>query len=103
MRLALGIAFLTLAAVETAAGPDDDYYNCTAIAVRKLDDGTSDARSMAAAGVGICRKYRIEWLLILTKDGNRETALHVRPNEAREPSTGWIEGKTHHGGPTNTS
>jgi hypothetical protein len=24
----------------------------------------------------------------LTKDGNRETAIHVRPNEAREPSTG---------------
>jgi hypothetical protein len=46
VRLALGIAFLTLAAVETAAGPDDDYYNCTAIAVRKLDDGTSDARSL---------------------------------------------------------
>jgi hypothetical protein len=56
MRLPLGIAFLTLAAVETAAGPDDDYYNCTAIAVRKLDDGTSDARSIAAAVVGICRK-----------------------------------------------
>jgi hypothetical protein len=45
MRLALGIAFLTLAAVETAAGPDDDYYNCTAIAVRKLDDGTSDVNT----------------------------------------------------------
>jgi hypothetical protein len=82
------VAFLALAAVETAAGPDDDYYNCTAIAVRKLDDGTSDARSFAAAVVGICRKYRIEWLLTLTKDGNRETAIHVRPNEAREPSTG---------------
>jgi hypothetical protein len=38
--LALGIAFLTLAAVETAVGPDDDYCSCTAIAVRKLDDGT---------------------------------------------------------------
>ena len=45
-------------------------------------------RSFAAAVVGICRKYRIEWLLTLTKDGNRETAIHVRPNEAREPSTG---------------
>jgi len=77
--------------------------NCTAITVRKLDNGTSDARSIAAAVVGICRKYWIEWLLTLTKDGNRETAIHVRPNEAREPSTGWIEGKTHHGGPTNTS
>jgi hypothetical protein len=51
----------------------------------------------------VCRKYRIGWLLTLTKDGNRETAIHVRPNEVREPSMGWIEGKTHHGGPTNTS
>jgi hypothetical protein len=64
-----------LGAVETAAGPDDDY----------------------------CRKYRIAWLLTLTKDGNRETAIYVRPNEAREPSTGPDRRKTHHGGPTNTS
>jgi len=61
--------------------------NCTAITVRKLDNGTSDARSIAAAVVGICRKYRIEWLLTLTKDGNHETAIHVRPNETREPLT----------------
>jgi len=44
-------------------------------------DGTSDARSIAAAVLGICRKYRIEWLLALTKDGNRKTAIHVRPEK----------------------
>jgi hypothetical protein len=83
-----------LAAAPAAAQELTEWHRCVVRSVRTLDDGRSDARSVAAAVVGDCRNDRINDLKPKVPrhlvDGDVETNLARLVDAGREQDVDYV-------------
>lgn len=75
VRHLIGAGALAIAGSSLALGQDNDPrgMRCVTGAIERLDDRTSDARSVAAAAIAVCRDVRFRAMKAMQPQATEET------------------------------